>query len=374
VKNYYLILVVIIIFSTFLTNSCTPPTQKPTPTPSATAPSPSVAEPIKLRWSHGVPPQDLFQKQVYEPWVKMIKERTTAIGKPVEITIYPAESLVKMNDTYDAILKGTIDIGSNWGPQHFRGRMPVTELFNLPFLFASSSSAGMTIQEMFETRAEIQNELREVKVLGFNPPYPYQLSSRSKPIKTLEDFKGLKLMVRGGTDSDMAIGLGAVPVPIPMPEVYMALERGTIDVGPLSWQGAYSFKWYEVTKYRTDLPIGLNTNVLIISMNMNTWNKLPPEDQKIFNELSGAYLSKMAGEASDKGQLPFIKLIKEFDAKAGNPEFYSLPNDEMLRMKKAVAPVYEKWIKDIEAKGLPGKAIFDELERVADKYNKQFPK
>ena len=373
-RKFYLFLVVIISLIVLLITGCTAPATAPTTTPSTAPATPTTAEPIKLRWAHGVPPQDLFQKQVYEPWVQTIKERTTAIGKPVEITIYPAESLVKMRDTYDAVLKGTIDIGSNWGPQHFSGRMPLTEVFNLPFLFASTTSASMTAQEMFDTSPEIQKELSEAKVLGFNPPYPYQLSSRSKFIKTLEDFKGQKCMVRGGTDSDTALALGAVPVPIPMPEVYMALERGTVDIGPLSWQGAFSFKWYEVTKYRTDLPIGLNTSILIMSMNMDTWNKLPPDVQKIFDEVTGPYLSKLAGQASDKGQQKFIDMIKEYDAKAGNPDFYYLPNDEMARWKKAVTPVYDTWIKDVGSKGLPGQAIFDKVENLAEKYNKEFPK
>ena len=66
-----------------------------------------------------------FQTDAFVPWTKIIKERTTAIGKPVDIKIFPAESLAKMYDTYDALIEGVMDIGSMWGPSHFPGRMPV---------------------------------------------------------------------------------------------------------------------------------------------------------------------------------------------------------------------------------------------------------
>ncbi len=351
------------------------PTSKPAqPTTSTSSPAAGAAAPIKLKWTHLAPPQDMFNQEVFIPWVQMIKERTTAIGKPVEITIYPGETLVKGPDTYDSILSGVAEMGSNWGPQHFPGRMPMLEGLNLPLLFASTASASMTAQELFDTRPEIQKELSEAKILAFHPPAPYQITCRSKQVKTLEDFKGLKSMVRGGTDSDMMKALGAVPVQVTMPETYMALERGTVDMAALSWQGCFSFKWHEVTKYRTDLPIGLNTSLLIIAMNKNIWNGLPKDVQQIFTELSGPYLSKMAGQVSDKAQAKYTQMIKDYDAKAGNPPFYALPNDEYLKWKQAVNPLYEKWAADNEAKGRPGKSMLADIQKLADKNNKEYPK
>jgi len=304
----------------------------------------------------------------------MIKERTTAIGKPVEITIYPAETLVKGPDTYDAIITGVTQIGSNFGPQHFPGRMPLTEGLNLPLLFSTSASAAMTAQELYDTRPEIQKELREVKILAFHPPFPYQILSKNKYIKTLEDFKGVRSMVRGGTDSDAMRALGATPVPVTMPETYISLERGVIDMAALSWQGAWSFKWHEVTKYRTDLPVGLNTSLLTMGINLDVWNGLPADVQKIFTETTGAVFSKTAGQAQDKAQGKFAQMIKDYDAKAGNPEFYSLPNEEFLKWRQAVTPLYDKFAAERDAKGLAGKSILTDILKLADKYNKEFPR
>ena len=184
-------------------------------------------------------------------------------------------------------------------------------------------------------------------------------------------MKGLKAMVRGGLDTQTMEALGTVPVPLPMPEVYLALERGTIDMATLNWEGSVAFKWFEVTKYRTELPIGLNASCLITAMNLDTWNSLPPDVQAIFTELSGVYLSKLLGQGMDKVQPVLVKnVIKKYDAKVGNPDFYYMPEDEFQRWVEAVTPIYEKWITDMEAKGLPGRAIFEDVQRLAKKYNK----
>ncbi len=349
------------------------PAPAPGPTTPAPTPAPETAKPIKLRWAHGVPPVTAFQTKAFTPWAEMVKERTTAIGKPVQIAFFPAESLVKHFETYDAVVKGVADIGSMWGPQHFPGRMPVVDVMNLPLLFATASSASLTGWELYQNHAEFRQDLSEVKVIGFNPPAPYQIVSRNKPIKTLEDMKGQKCMVRGGIDAEAMSLLGAVPIPMPMPETYMALERGTIDIAPLNWEGVHTFKWYEVTKYRTELPIGLNTSFLIVGMNMETWNGLPPEVQGIIEELSGEYFSKLAGNAMDGEQGPRVDIIKEHDKKVGNDEFYEVPEAEFQKWVQAASPLYESWIADIEKKGLPGRAIFEDLQRLAKKYNAEYP-
>ncbi len=372
-KKALLFFLIIVLGSALIFGSCAKPTPATAPVP-APVPTPKPVEPIKLKWAHGVPPVTTFQTGAFTPWAEIIKERTTAIGKPVEIAFFPAESLVKMYDTYDALITGVCDIGSMWGPCHFKGRMPMGEVMELPFLFPSATVNSLVSQDIFKKWPEFQNDYREAKVLGFNPPAPHQIVSRTKPIKVLEDLKGMKTMCTGGIDVDILKALGAIPVPMPMPEVFMALERGTLDVGFLNWEGVVAFKWFEATKYRTELPKGLYSNSLIISMNWDTWNRLPPGVQEIFTELSGVYLSKLCGQAMDKPLDHVVGIIKQYDEKMGNPGIYYMPEDEYQRWVAAVTPLYEKWKADVEAKGLPGRAIFEDIQRLAEKYAKEYPK
>ena len=105
-------------------------------------------------------------------------------------------------------------------------------------------------------------------------------------------------------------------------------------------------------------------------MNWDAWNSLPPDVQKIFEELSGSYMTNLTGEAVDKADISCRAGIEEYDKKVGNPEHYIVPEDEFQRWAEAVNPVYDMWIKRMEAKGLPGKAFLEDARRLAEKYSK----
>jgi TRAP-type C4-dicarboxylate transport system substrate-binding protein len=333
-------------------------------------PSSRQGEVIKLRWSHGLPPMTVFHRAVFVPWAEELKERTTAIGMPVEVAFFPAASLAKIIDQYDLLLKGGADIVSMWGPQHFPGRMPLAEILNLPFLFPNSTAACLASLDLYEATPELREQYAEAKFLAYQPPAPYQFLSRTRHIKTLEDFKGLKVMARGGTDAETIKLLGGVPVTLQMPETYQALEKGIVDVGPLNWEGAAAFKWYEVTKYRTQLPRGLLASTLAISMNWDTWNSLPPEVQEIIDDMTGRVLTEKCGSEMDKADAAlFDERIKVYDEKVGNPELYMMPKDELQRWIEAVDTIYEKKIQDLEAKGFPGRSTFEKLLQLAEKYS-----
>ena len=104
-------------------------------------------------------------------------------------------------------------------------------------------------------------------------------------------------------------------------------------------------------------------------MNWDTWNKLPPDVQEVFNELSGAYMCEFAGNVFDEANIELFQVIQETDKEMGNPEPYYIPEDEFQRWLDAVNPMYEDWIQSMEAKGLPGRAIFEETQRLSQKYS-----
>ena len=143
-----------------------------------------------------------------------------------------------------------------------------------------------------------------------------------------------------------------------------------MDAVTREWEGAFVWKFYEVTKYRTDIAQGLSVAQFVVSMNWDTWNSLPPDVQKIFEELTGPNMSKSCGETVDGVNMGLLGFIKEYDQKVGNPEIYNLPEDEFQRWKEAVVPVYDMWMADMEAKGLPGRAILEDVQHLVEKYSK----
>ncbi len=98
-------------------------------------------------------------------------------------------------------------------------------------------------------------------------------------VKTLDDFNGLKL--RAPPDMVPVIeALGAVPISVPFPEVYTAMERGTV-IGFISTITGFvpQKHWNEVTKYTVREPVSGAEQVIVV--NLDAWNRLPEHLQKI---------------------------------------------------------------------------------------------
>lgn len=147
--------------------------------------------------------------------------------------------------------------------------------------------------------------------------------------------------------SEMTKALGAVPVTIPMPELYMALQKGTVD-GTWSATIAYmGFKQYEVTKYYTYLPSSLSCHPLL--MNLKTWNSFPPDIQQQIMSVSGEKWAAQQGKVNDdivSGSWDQIK-------KAG----YTLeviqpsPKDIEQFVEIAGKPIWNQWADKLKDKG-----------------------
>jgi len=358
-KHNLLYLLVFVLIAALVIGGCAGP-----------AAAPKEGEAIELKFTSGSPFIAGLGAVVLTPWAKEIEKRTAAIGKPVKITLYGLQALAKFQDTYDAVIKGIADVGAPWGPQHFPGRMPLLEVLQLPVLCESSTVACQLGQELYDTRPEIQEEMKETKLLFFCSTPPVAIHSRTKQIKTLDDFKGMKITARPGYTSFLVEALGGIPVTMSPPEAYQAAERGVVDAIMFNWDGTIVFKYFEVTKYRTVTPIGLYTDPLICSMNLDTWNNLPPEVQEIFDELSGMPQSTLAGNTFDASEEELKNQVLEIDQKAGNPPLYMIPDDEFQKWLSVITPLYDRWTSETEAKGLPAKSILDDAMKIAEKCSK----
>ena len=106
------------------------------------------AKAIELRFAHFLPPVSARQKLLFEPWVKMIEERTN--GR-VKITIYPAGSLLRQAQSIDGVLNNVAqisfaDIEQSWG------RFPLTEVVSLPLTpwAKNERTANHLVYKLFE--------------------------------------------------------------------------------------------------------------------------------------------------------------------------------------------------------------------------------
>ncbi len=306
---------------------------------SAAVPLTQAAEqPIKLKYSNFFPPTHLFSV-LGQQFCDEIKKRTN--GR-VEITYYPGGILTSATKVYDGVLNGVSDIGlSHIG--YTRGRFFVTETLDLPVGYASGYVATQVKDDFYNQFKP--KEWNDVHVLHFFAPGPQIIATKTKPVKKLEDLKGLK--IRGaGRIGDTVKALGGTPVPVEMSDAYDGLQRGVVD-GIMdameTWKG---FKLGELVKHATLSQRGAGmVFTFYVVMNKDKWSSLPDDIKKIFTQVSAEWKDKY-GVAANQIDIAGRDFFKE---KGG--QLYPLDEAEVTRWQKAVEPMLAQQVKDLEAKG-----------------------
>lgn len=310
-------------------------------------------KPAEFSVSNLFPPQHLHAKTL-EAWGNAVEKRT---GGKVKFNYYHGGTLLKGPKIYDGVLKGITDIGmSVLG--YSRGVFPVLEAVDLPLGYQSGMQATMVINDYINIVKP--KEVSKVKVLFMHAHGPGLLHSK-KPVYKMEDLKGLKIRSYG-FNARVAKMLGGVPVAMPQPSVYEALQKGVVDASLSPYEVLYGFKQADVIRATTECYGVGYTAGFFVFMNLNKWNALPPDVQKVMDQVSAEWIP-IEGETWDK----LDKLGKDFTIKKGN-KIIPLSDAENARWKKAVQPVIQMYIDDKKKMGMPAEKYVDTLKGLVQKY------
>ena len=293
---------------------------------------------IKMDFSSFLPPTDKVSIAL-DSWSKEVEKKTN--GK-VKINFHPGATLTPGAQTYDSVVRGVVDIGSS-SLAYTRGRFPMIELLDLPLGVKSARLATRLSNEYYKKFAI--KEFSDSKIMFFSSHGPGLLFTR-KPVKTLEDLKGLKVKCAAGATVDMLSFLGAAPVPMSMGDTYDGLQRGMLDgmLGPYAVISTYRLG--EVVKYAPENYGTAYFNTFFVTMNKDKWNSLPKDVQKTIEDINEQWVFK-AGEPWDEEDANGKKFMKEKGAIA------PLSKEENERWAKQVKPQFDKFVKEKTAKGLP---------------------
>jgi len=276
------------------------------------------------------------QSKICEEFIKDLEARS---GGQLKIRLFPAGTLLTAPKMYDGVVEGIADIGfSNIGYTY--GRFRMTEALDLPLGFPNAWVANHVANDFFKQFKP--KEWDKIHMLSMRTSPVNVVLSATKPVYKMEDLKGMTL--RGlGFIAEVVTALGGTPRSIPTPESYEAVQKKVIDGLMLPMETLRAFRLAEVTKYATECwPIGQVYTFYMI-MNKDTWNKLPPNIQKIFNEYPfEEKLAAMWNEVDIDGKnLGMVTGLK----------FIELPREEIAKWKKAVEPVLDKYVKSMVAAG-----------------------
>ncbi len=170
---------------------------------------------------------------------------------------------------------GVVDM-ANANSAFFTNVMPEADAFKL----AEFGIADLRKNGAWAYMNKLLNEKANAYFLGNTLDYIAFNIYLNKPIEKA-DLKGLKIRVTPIYRS-MVEALGGTAINSPPAEVYTLMERGTVDGYGWPTSGIFDYSWEKVTKYRVEP--SFYSAALHALVNLNVWNKLGADRQKIMQE------------------------------------------------------------------------------------------
>lgn len=263
--------------------------------------APATAQ-TKLKWAHVYETSEPFHTE--SVWAAdEIKKRTN--GK-YEITVFPASQLGKETDINQGLTLGTVDMiisGSSFAARAY----PPIGVTYYPFIFRGPDHLlAYTKSDVFKEMAKGYQEKSGHQILAVTY-YGTRHTTSNKPIKTCADMKGLKIRVPDvPAYLAMPRACGANTTPIAFAEVYLALQNGTVEAQENPLNTIEAKKFYEVQKHI--ILTGHIVDHLNTVASKQLWDKLSPEDRKIFSDVA----QEAAERATKKIQADEAKLVQVF--------------------------------------------------------------
>ncbi len=283
-------------------------------------------------------------------------------GGRIVVKRFPGSQMGPVQQHYDFARTGQADVA--WFLHGATpGRFPLTELVQVPYL-VGSAEIGTKVLNDSELRAKyLDAEHRGVKVLLLLTHQPGNVHTTKKPIRAVEDMKGLRIRFASPTIRDFVAALGGTPVGVLPTEQVEQLEKGTIDGVFIDYGGAgIAFKMGGILKYSTEMYSYVSS--FGVAMNEGTWNRLPPDLQALVTK-SVTGVEHEVGAAWDGLDVPGKKAIMD-----GGGEAIRLSAAEDAKFRKIGAEVSDAKVKELTGKGLPAPAVYAAMQALAEKHAK----
>ena len=329
----------------------------------AAASLPALAQEQLLKFHHIWPPQAMAPQRVIGPWCDKIKAES---GGRLACQLLPAMSGGGTPPQLVDRVKDGVDDLTITLPGYTAGRFPAMEVFELPFMTNSAEVAAAAAWEYLQKHA--LKEVPGTRILATWVHDEGYVHTASKPVKSLEDFKGLKLRAPTRQTNKLMARLGATPVGMPVTGVADAIGKGTIDGFALPWEVIPAFKLHEMTRFHTQTDPGrpaLYSAGFVFAMNQARYDSLPAELKKVIDQNSGAALSRQIGRIWDESQAAGRKAA----ADRGNTIF-TLSPAETDRWIAVSAGIVDEWVADMDKRGLPGRQMLQDARELLTRHRK----
>jgi TRAP-type C4-dicarboxylate transport system substrate-binding protein len=219
-------------------------------------------------------------KELFETVKFFTTEIEKRTGGQISFKIFPGNSLVPANQALSGVHTGVVDTA--FVPAAYE-----QSLWPLTGLTMTFGAPNITYEKWRTIHDPIRTILNEnmnidVVILGMPHVLTYFYYSKKPVTGKLSDFDRSLVRSAGGAYDASFEALGCAPVKIPASEVYMALQKGTIDSGWNIYSRYVEAKLYEVAPYIVVVPKGMVISGQHFVINKGVWNSLTPEIKDVF--------------------------------------------------------------------------------------------
>jgi TRAP-type C4-dicarboxylate transport system substrate-binding protein len=206
------------------------------------------------------------------------------------------------------------------------------------------------------------DEWKEVKILWFTSSM-FQALHTGKPVRSLDDMKGLQIRVPSQEMGMMMKDLGATPVFMSTADFVIGMEKKTVDGGTIQPLAVQDNKLGGKVKYMLDLSLGAPTPVFAI-LHKDFYSKLPAD------------LKAVIDKSCDWGKKGTIQTwvdvwedVKKY-YKAEGVEIITLSPQEKAKVVSIVEKTRDKVGQELDAKGIPGTEVVKYIRERVQYYTK----
>lgn len=325
------------------------PTASPVPAPTTAAPAPA-----KIVWTDAerIASTQILAQTLHIPMYDEINKRSN--GR-LEIKSHWSESLVKHVGILEAISKDTVDM-AHVSPTFFTGTVPMWLLPYVPTLFddyqhqVRAWQAGIGQAWMDQAKREYNAHVMGQSFIHTDRLNLY--SNKSIP-KRPADIKGLKITSFNPLLDTLLTLAGAAPTAVSGPDMYLTVQRGTVDGFVQVPTSVTSTKLHEVIKYGNLMPLMWGEMGLLL-VSGKAWASLPPDLQQIVDETAAKYLTIWGREAAALGQKSFDEMKK------AGVTLYTPTSEDIAAWRELAKPVLDKFV---STAGEVGKTQLDIVQK-----------
>ena len=289
---------------------------------------------IQTSWPAGV------GLQTFKAWCGTIKEKT---GGELEFKPFAAKEVVGDFELIDGVKNGVLEAMNSF-TLYWAGKLPATA-------FLSSYLMGLRYPHEWDIFFYSKDGLKVAREIFAKQGLYYvnrihhgpNIIHSKKPIRTIEDFKDLKLRVPGGMIAEGFAAAGAKTTLLPGGEVFSALEKGTVEAADYTGPAVnWDLGFQQVSKYIWTGPPGLESiyqpvDLMDFVVRTDVHNKLSPkmkvwldDEVQVYSNIHHAAIQKADLEAWGKFEKAGVQITR-------------MPAEDLPKWQRLATPIWFKW-------------------------------